>query len=106
VPYFRPPVDLIETWRQKLGVADGMKVGLAWSGSPTNTRNRWRSCPFDQLAPLLDIAGVTCFNLQTGDAAAEMRALSAVARMVDRTADLTDWADTAALIANLDLVIS
>tara|TARA_R110001592_G_scaffold81299_2_gene241367 strand:- start:893 stop:2311 length:1419 start_codon:yes stop_codon:yes gene_type:complete len=82
------------------------RVGLAWAGNPAHRRDRARSLRLDVLAPLFDISGIRFVNLQVGlrpDDAAEM------ARRPDLFAEspvLNDFADTAAVVAGLDLVIS
>ncbi|MEO6435701.1 MAG: tetratricopeptide repeat protein, partial [Tepidisphaeraceae bacterium] len=101
VPYLSPPPELIDTWKAKLDGISGMKVGFAWAGSRTNTRDRYRSCRLDDLAPLFEVSGVTFVNLQKGEAGSTLPT-----GILDPTGDLHDWADTAALLANLDLVIS
>ena len=99
VTYLPPPPESTEMWKTKLAGTSGMKIGLAWSGSPTNTRNQLRSCPPEQLAPLFELSGVTLVNLQKGSPPPHED-------VVDCTDQLTDWAETAALVANLDLVIT
>ncbi|MFH1027330.1 MAG: tetratricopeptide repeat protein, partial [Pseudomonadota bacterium] len=83
-----------------LSVVTGLRVGLAWSGRQDNPLNRKRSCPFATLAPLLDLPGITFFSLQM-DCPDIMDA-----RLVDLTHEIKDFEDTAALMANLDLIIS
>lgn len=88
------------------GAGTGPRVGLAWAGNPTHRRDRARSLRLDDLAPLFDIPGIRFVNLQVGlrpDDAAEM------AQRPDLFAEtpvLNDFADTAAVVAGLDLVIS
>jgi hypothetical protein len=72
-------------------------VGLAWAGNPENCHSRKRDIPLERMTPLLRVPGVEFFSLQLGASAPAM---------TDCTADLKDFADTAALIAELDLVIS
>ncbi len=84
----------------------GPRIGLAWSGNPTHRRDRARSLRLADLAPLFNVPGVRFVNLQVGlrpDDAAEM------ARRPDQFAEtpgLGTFADTAAVVAGLDLVIS
>ncbi|MEA2707469.1 MAG: hypothetical protein QOF78_70 [Phycisphaerales bacterium] len=107
VPYLAPPAELIERWRSRIasdgveGRAGGIKVGIAWAGSPKNTRDRYRSAKFSDLKPLAGLPGVSFYRLQL-DGDADMNGLS----LIDHTPHLRDWADTAALMANLDLIIS
>lgn len=97
-----------------------LKVGLVWAGGarahvPELRKNdARRSLTFEQLAPILDVPHVQFFSLQKGAAGAQLREAQAAQRVpqaparqiIDWTDDLHDFADTAALAANLDLVIS
>lgn len=83
-----------------------LNVGLAWAGAAVHIHDRRRSMTFDTLAPLLPTPRVRFFSLQKGPPAEQCRAAGESGRITDVTDQLTDFADTAALIANLDLVIS
>jgi hypothetical protein len=99
VPYLQPlpSVDNQE-------VRDMPRIGLVWAGTPRNTRDEWRSCPRDALTPLLEIPSLTFQSLQFGwRPVAEDTAWSTVSPLED---NVTDYADTAEIIAGLDLVIS
>ena len=96
VPYLHgeAPIGEVET---------SLTVGLVWAGSPGhNLHSMLRSIPPDDLAPLFHIAGVRLVSLQVGDHAADCAALG----LTDMTPRLRDFADTADLIAGLDLVIT
>jgi hypothetical protein len=111
VPYVRAGADRVEYWRDRLGPRHGSRVGLVWAGSPRTGMNnaslvdRRRSVPLQALGPLLDIPGVEWFSLQKGPGAAQLEDL-ADRRIRDLMDDVRDFADTAALVANLDLVIT
>jgi Tfp pilus assembly protein PilF len=108
VPYlFADPVKAAH-WRKRLSDTVGAqpKIGLVWAGSPTFGNDRYRSMPLAALAPLFELAGVAWLNLQKGAAHAQLAALPEAIRPLDFTAELDDFADTAALIDNLDLVIT
>lgn len=84
-----------------------------WSGDPrkhqsnANRGDRRRSIRFDQLAPVLDIAGCEFYSLQKGeDAVAQLRESALRERVIDWADVFHDFADTAALVENLDLVIT
>ncbi len=81
----------------------GIRVGLAWSGNPLHRNDRRRSLPTQALAPLIGVPGLRFVSLQVGPRAAEITEQFGIA---DRSADLTDFAATAALVANLDVVIA
>ena len=74
--------------------------------SPRQWRDRWRSLPLAQIAPLTNLEGTTFYSLQKGPAAEQIKQLKPSARLVDLQDELEDFADTAAIVANLDLVIS
>ena len=105
VPYIVAPPDRIAAWAPHLP-ADGLRVGLTWSGHPANTRDHERSIPFAHLAPLLAVAGTRFVSLQKDVRAADADALWRSGNIVDLRADLRDFADTAAVVAQLDLVIT
>ncbi|MDA0229797.1 MAG: tetratricopeptide repeat protein [Proteobacteria bacterium] len=80
-----------------------LKIGLAWSGSPANKINRRRSCALEFLQPLLARRDIAWYGLQVGPAAADIYGHPTIEDLSSR---LTDFADTAAAIGGLDLVIS
>ena len=99
VPYLRPDEALSEDWAKRIGDGRGLKVGLVWRGNPEQAVNRVRSCPPELLAPLVRVPGVSLFSLQKGaDPAPEW--------LSDLGGELGDFADTAAAMSQLDLVIS
>ena len=111
VPYLFAPQALIDRWGQKLstdGVPRGnLKVGLCWSGNPRQLNNAARSIPVEMLAPLAAVPGVAFYSLQKFEEPPGQPSLvPAALALRDHTADLTDFAQTAALIANLDLAIT
>ncbi len=112
VPYFHPDPARAAHWRTRLEALPGLRVGLVWAGDahrehPTGFRvNRRRSLPLTMLAPLGGVPGVSFVSLQKNERAAEAHAPDAPFPVTDWTAELGDFADTAALVAGLDLVIS
>jgi tetratricopeptide (TPR) repeat protein len=105
--YLRAEEQLVEDWRERLaGQADGLKVGIAWAGSPTFKGDRTRSLSLDRLAPLGAVSGVTFFTLQKGAAAAQADRPPTGMRLVNLSGELHDFADTAAVMSQMDLVIT
>ena len=104
VPYLRASPALDAQWGERLGTDGGLRVGLAWAGLPTHGNDRNRSIPPAMLAPLGQTAGVSFFSLQKGPPA-ETQPPSGLT-LTDLGPELSDFADTAACIANLDLVIT
>jgi Tfp pilus assembly protein PilF len=83
-----------------------LKVGLAWKGNPRFENDRERSLPsLSTLAPLGDVAGVRFFSLQKGEGEGEATGGLGGAAVTDLAPAIGDFADTAALISGLDLVI-
>jgi len=78
-------------------------VGLVWAGKPVPCDRSW---PIDSLAPLFDLPGISWISLQTGPRAAELHESGFDRLVLDGGARLTSFADTAALLASLDLVVT
>ena len=97
-PYIAPDAALVSQWQSTPG--PGLNVGLVWAGSTVFVHDGARSLPLAALAPLAAIPGITLHSLQKPAGAAT------ALPMVDRMAEAADFADTAAIIAGLDLVIS
>jgi hypothetical protein len=80
------------------------RVGLVWAGNPHNARDDWRSCPQDAYSKLLEVPGIDFQSLQFGwRKSGDDGPWSTVAPLSDK---ISDYADTAEIIAELDLVIS
>jgi len=104
VPYLSPPPHLVAGWKEKLAAHASLKIGLVWAGSD----DAFRSNRLDVFAPLAAVAGrvgARYFSLQKGAGAEQARQPPAGLELIDWTEQLHDWADTAALIHHLDLVI-
>lgn len=106
VPYLSPAPDEAAAWAARLDDGSGrLRVGLVWAGNPSHRNDRNRSMPLDALDPLLDVAGVRLFSLQTGPARAALPPRWA-ARLDDPMDAVEDFAATAALLAGLDLLVT
>lgn len=106
--YLRPPADRLAPWAERLAALPGrIKVGLAWRGSPTHKRDRLRSVPLETLAGLADRLDDVTFVALHPDATAADSAVFPPGRLdVSLAAELCDFADTAALMTHLPLVVS
>jgi tetratricopeptide (TPR) repeat protein len=105
VPYLAAPADRRAYWRQRLdAVPARLRVGLAWAGNPANPDDRNRSCSLHALAGLFDLPDVTWINLQLGAEREELRTMQT--SILDWGDEQTDYAETAALMAELDLVVT
>ena len=103
VPYIAPPSERRVAARALLDTHPGRKVGLCWAGSGTHPRDR--SCPLATLSALFDVPNIAWFSLQQGEATAEITSTPSAQRMVPLSGD-APLVETAALIAELDLVIT
>jgi tetratricopeptide (TPR) repeat protein len=101
----RPAAVRVQAWEDRLGRHDRLRVGLVWSGNPRHRNDQNRSLPLRALTRLLDV-DATFVSLQKDPRPADQLALLERADIVDPTAQLTDFTETAALIACLDLVIT
>lgn len=106
VPYLAADAAVAAAWAQRLTELPGRKVGLVWAGLPQYADDAQRSLPLAQLAPLGTVSGVTFVSLQTGAAAGQAVTPPAGLTIHDASPGLRDFADTAALMTALDLVVS
>lgn len=93
-PALHVAADASATWR----------VGLVWAGNPAHSRDADRSCPLAAFAPLGALPRMTWYALQQGAARADVP--PAGLTLVPINAAVNDYADTAAIVAQLDLVIT
>jgi tetratricopeptide (TPR) repeat protein len=112
IPYLFVSEEARAKWAPCFANIDGYKIGLVWAGNPRKNRidahitDRQRSLKLAMLKPLLESEGVRFYSLQKGDAANEIKSGGLSEALIDYTDDIQDFMDTAALIENLDLVIS
>ena len=105
-PYLpSPPSSRVQAWDERLGPRTKLRVGLVWSGSPTQTNDHHRSIPLRTFARILD-RDATFVSLQKDPRPSDAAVLRQRSEIVDLTAGLTDFAETAALMSCLDLVIT
>ncbi|MEO5375617.1 MAG: tetratricopeptide repeat protein, partial [Alphaproteobacteria bacterium] len=100
----------VRAWKTRLGESRpgetrALRVGLAWAGNPGNIRDRRRSLPFAHLERLLDIPGVAFYSFQFGERAGDPEALRPGA-VADFAGDIADFAEEAAALACMDLVVT
>ncbi len=103
---FKIPEDLRQRWRNVLGPKRAWRVGLVWAGSAKNPNDRNRSFPCRLYSPLLKSQGVEWISLQLGPQAEQLRDFQLDDKIRDVSDELTDYAETAGLLSQLDLVIS
>lgn len=109
VPYIYADPVLVERWRERISHDPGFKIGIAWAGSSNHTNEHNRSCKLSEFSSLASLPGVSLYSLQKGPGAEQAdepppgMKLIRVDKELDQSAR---FVDTAALMANLDLVIS
>jgi hypothetical protein len=106
IPYLQAEARLAAQWREKLLSEPNLKVGICWAGSPVHTNDRNRSTVLESFAPLSRVSGVTYYSLQKGAAASQASRPPEGMRLIDLSPQLDSFDDTAAVISNLDLLIS
>ena len=100
-----PPESRVQAWESRLGPHHRLRVGLVWSGNPKHRNDHNRSIPLRTLSRILDVEA-TFVSLQKDPRPDDKEALLELPDIIDVTADLTDFAETAALLRCLDLVIT
>ncbi|MFZ6845827.1 tetratricopeptide repeat protein [Undibacterium sp. RuTC16W] len=95
----------VAKWREKIGETPLKKVGLVWSGNKDHQNDKNRSIPFEKFSKIL-IDGINFFSLQKEVRSTDQAALDAHPSVANWGDSFTDFVDTAALIANLDLVVT
>ena len=111
VPYLQADEPLVESWRQRLSRFEGVfKVGINWQGNRAYVYDRFRSIPLAEFAPLASVAGVSLVSLQKGEGSEQLAALADQWTIHDLGPQLDEsngaFMDTAAVMKNLDLVIT
>jgi tetratricopeptide (TPR) repeat protein len=111
-PYVRADAQGIERWKAILATdppafrSARLKVGLVWAGRPQQWDDRKRSISLGALAPLASAVEAAFYSLQVGPAAAQAATPPPGMRLIDHTSRVADFSDTAALAAQLDLLIT
>ena len=105
IPYLRASDADVERWKGRLPPASGLRIGLAWTGNPGHDNDQNRSIALATLSPLL-AANAQFVSLQKAYREEDLARLEQTPQILRVEAELGDFADTAALIACCDLVIS
>jgi Flp pilus assembly protein TadD len=105
IPYIFADKDKTDHWRRRI-FSQGLRIGLTWAGSPTHLRNQERSLPVSALMPLMEIPNLKLYGLQKTVLSDTLMTLPEKMMIDNLGPELMDFTDTAAVIANLDLVIS
>jgi hypothetical protein len=100
-----PAEGKVRDWEHRLGPRDRLRVGLVWSGNPKHNNDHNRSVPLQMLSRILDV-DASFVSLQKDPRPGDQAVLLDRTDIVDLTSHLTDFAETAALVSCLDLVIT
>jgi Flp pilus assembly protein TadD len=106
VPYLKSDPQIASSQQNRIPEIPRLRVGLAWSGNPKQITNRRRSIALDRLAPLLSLTGIRFVSLQTDVPAEDANLLRGVPCFTHIGPDLGDFAEVAAIVAQLDLIIT
>jgi tetratricopeptide (TPR) repeat protein len=99
VPYLSVPAEASAAWAERIPAIPGLKVGVVWAGTTVG------AIDLRTLQPLWEVNGVSWFSPQAGDRSGDISSLGGV-KIADLSPWLTDFAETAAAVCRLDLVIS
>jgi len=113
-PYVFADPALVKVWGERMAAAlqergergSTLRIGLAWDGDPKYCQNFRRRIPLEELAPLTFVEGTSFYTLQMGPSIEQVKQLGRRVNLIDLQDEQKDLADAAAIVANLDLVIS
>jgi hypothetical protein len=105
IPYLRAGGEHVDKWRARIAAFPRPRIALAWSGNRAHVNDRHRSIALSCLDPLLATSGAHFVSIQRDlrDGEAELLRSRSIAHLGD---ELTDFADTAAVLEHVDLLIS
>ena len=109
VPYLQADPQRIAHWRDRLAAelpAGVKRIGLAWTGRPTHPNDKRRSMPLSRLLPLASAGPAAFVSLQKPMPPGDVATLAQFPGMTDIANDLTDFGETAAVMENLDLIVT
>jgi len=104
IPYLKAPES--SNIKLEAPTKTRLKVGIVWAGNAINRNTRRRTCGLESLLPLLGTPRVAFYSLQVGSRSQDLAALPASVQVQDLSGQLRSFTDTAAVVAQLDLVIT
>jgi tetratricopeptide (TPR) repeat protein len=105
IPYLQASEQRLAQWRPRLAALRSPRIALVWSGRATHANDRRRSLALSQIEPLLSVPGLQFVSVQCDLRAADAEALARDRRVAHLGDEFADFADTAAVLALVDLVI-
>lgn len=107
VPYLTADAALVDCWRRELAGFDGYKIGIAWQGNPKSDPGTRRAIPLAHFAALARVPGVRLFSLQKGLGTEQLASAGfPIVDFGERLDASGPFMDTAALMKNMDLVVT
>ncbi len=106
VPYLFADPERRRYWQRTIGPRQGLRIGLCWKGRNEHVNDRFRSCPLSSLTPLFSLPEIQWFSLQFGPGKKQLKTSEGSVPLIDLTGSITDFHDTAALMTELDLIIT
>ncbi len=106
VPYVKADPALVGHWRARIGAEGKKKVGIVWAGNPDQNGDRLRSPQLATVMPFFDVPGIQFIALQMGPGRKELEHIKLPGSVLDLGLEIADFSDTAAIMDNLDLMIS
>ncbi len=106
IPYLSADPELRARWGRALRAVEGFKIGIAWQGNPDHNRDRQRSAKLAAFEPLARVPGVRLVSLQKGKGREQLAEHADRLGVLDLSDQVEDYADTAAIVSHLDLVIA
>jgi len=105
--YLSAPSEAVQIWRERFGGREEEhRIGIVWKGSSEHSGNLWRSPGLEVFRPLLSQEGHRFFSLQKDDGRKDLKEVGLAEQIIDLETGLNSFSDTAAVIAQLDLVIT
>jgi tetratricopeptide (TPR) repeat protein len=106
VPYLKADPLVVDHWRRRIGEGGKKKIGIVWAGNPEQTGDRLRSPGLAAVMRLFENSNVTFIALQVGPGRNELSRTPLPPGVIDLGLEVADFFDTAAIMADLDLMIS
>ena len=106
ISYVTAPLDRVEYWKERLRQYTSPRVGVVWAGNRMFKNDFNRSIKLETLSAIFANQNIQFFSLQKAGREGDTLFLSNFSNVVDLDSEMTDLSETAAIIANLDLIIS